>query len=64
MSDIPLSTVEGDFQKPRTILFYTKRTEGYNGEKIKGIDETFEMTGDFVSATLRVMPHANEPERL
>jgi len=61
--DIPLSTVDGDFKEPTTVLFYTERTEGYNGEVIEGIDETFEMTGDFVSATLRVMPHANEPER-
>ena len=45
------------------MLFYTERTEGYNGEQIEGIDESFEMTGDFVSATLRVMPHANEPDR-
>jgi len=60
---IPLSTVEGDFQEPTTILFYTERTEGYNGEAIEGIDEVVEMTGDFISATLRVMPHANEPER-
>jgi hypothetical protein len=61
--DIPLSTVDGDFQKPTTVLFYTERTEGYDGEKVEGIDEMFEMTGDFISATLRVMPHANEPER-
>jgi hypothetical protein len=61
--EIPLSTVEGDFQEPKTVLFYTKRTEGYRGKKIEGVDEIFEMTGDFVSATLRVMPHANEPER-
>ena len=61
--DIPLSTVEGDFQEPKTVLFYTARTEGYHGEKVEGVDEIFEMTGDFVSATLRVMPHANEPER-
>jgi hypothetical protein len=61
--DIPLSTVNGDFEKPYTILFYSKRTEGYSGEKIEGIDETFEMTGDFVHACLRVMPHANDPER-
>ncbi|MBO3117438.1 DUF1254 domain-containing protein [Winogradskyella sp. DF17] len=60
---IPLSTVEGDFQEPTTILFYTERTEGYNGEDIEGIDEVVEMTGDFISATLRVMPHANEQER-
>jgi len=61
--DIPLSTVESDFREPRTILFYTKRTAGYSGEKIKGIDEAFEMTGEFVHACLRVMPHANDPER-
>ena len=61
--EIPLSTVEDDFQKPTTVLFYTARTEMYNGEKVEGIDKVFEMTGDFVSATLRVMPHANEPER-
>jgi hypothetical protein len=60
---IPLSTVEGDFQEALTILLYTERTEGYKGGKIEGIDETFEMTGDFVQATFRVMPHANEPER-
>jgi hypothetical protein len=61
--DIPLSTVDGDFQEPKTVLFYTERTERYDGEKVEGIDEIFEMTGDFISATLRVMPHANEPER-
>lgn len=61
--EIPLSTVDGDFQEPTTVLFYTERSEGYHGEQMEGIDESFEMTGDFVSATLRVMPHANEPER-
>ena len=61
--NIPMSTVDGDFHEPKTILFYTKRTEGYHGEKIEDIDETFEMTGDFVSLVIRVMPHANEPER-
>ena len=60
--EIPLSTVEVDFQEPRTILFYTERTAGYSGEEIEGIDEAFEMTGDFVHACLRVMPHANDPE--
>jgi hypothetical protein len=60
---IPMSTVKGDFKKPQAILFYTKRTEGYHGENIKGIDKTFEMTGDFVSLVMRVMPHANQPER-
>jgi hypothetical protein len=61
--NIPMSTVDGDFHKPKTILFYTERTENFNGEKPDGVDEIFEMTGDFVSLILRVMPHANEPER-
>jgi hypothetical protein len=58
--NVPLSTTKGDFKKPITILFYTKRTDNYRGETIDGIDRTFEMTGDFVSLVLRVMPHANE----
>ena len=61
--NIPISTVDGDFKESRTVLFYTQRTQGYDGDKVEGIDEIFEMTGDFVSVTLRVMPHANEPER-
>ena len=28
------------------------------------MDKVFEVTGDFVSAVLRVMPHAAEPGRL
>ncbi|MGD9346773.1 MAG: DUF1254 domain-containing protein [Candidatus Aminicenantes bacterium] len=60
---IPMSTVDGDFKVPRTILLYTERTKSYSGEKMEGIDETYEMTGDFVHAVFRVMPHANEPER-
>jgi hypothetical protein len=61
--NIPMSTVKGDFKEPQTVLFYTERTEGYNGEDIEGIDKTFEMTGDFVSLIMRVMPHANQPVR-
>ena len=61
--NIPMSTTGGDFHKPKTILFYTNRTQGYHGEKIQGIDEEFEMTGDFVSLVIRVMPHANEPQK-
>ena len=61
--NIPASTVDGPFNKPQTILFYTARTELYKGADIKGIDKKFEMTGDFVSLVMRVMPHANEPER-
>jgi hypothetical protein len=61
--NIPASTVDGPFDKPQTLLFYTERTELYNGKDIEGIDKKFEMTGDFVSLVMRVMPHANEPER-
>ena len=61
--NIPMSTGNGDFQKPAKILFYTKRTKGYDGAEIEGIDKIAEMTGDYISVVLRVMPHANEPER-
>ena len=61
--NVPLSTTNGNFQKPITVLFYSQRTENYNGVPIEGIDKTFEMTGDFVSLVMRVMPHANEPEK-
>jgi len=61
--NVPLSTTNGNFQQPITVLFYSQRTENYNGEPIEGIDKTFEMTGDFVSLVMRVMPHANEPEK-
>ena len=61
--NIPLSTTIGDFKKPITVLFYTHRTENYKGEPIDGVDKIFEMTGDFISLVLRVMPHANEPAR-
>ncbi|MBK5517255.1 DUF1254 domain-containing protein [Pseudomonas sp. TH10] len=62
--DIPLSTTKGDFQKPTTILFYSSHTDGYNGEPISGVDKVMKMTGDFAMATLRVTPHASEPERM
>jgi hypothetical protein len=44
-------------------MFYTARTEGYDGKPVEGIDRSFEMTGDFVSAVFRVMPHANDKAR-
>jgi hypothetical protein len=62
--DVPLTTTKGDFKKPTKLLFYTKRTEGYSGEPVEGVDRIIEMTGDFAIAFLRVMPHAAEPERL
>jgi len=61
--NVPLSTRLGDFAKPEKVLFYSARTEGYHGEPVEGIDRIFEMSGDFVSAILRIMPHASEPER-
>ncbi|KPJ98244.1 MAG: hypothetical protein AMS20_16420 [Gemmatimonas sp. SG8_28] len=61
---IPMSTRQGDFRTPERILIYSARTEGYDGEPVEGIDRLFEATGDFVSAVFRIMPHANEPERL
>ena len=62
--EIPLSTTEGDFKKPTKILYYTVRSKGYSGEPVEGVDKSMEMTGDFVIAFLRVMPHAAEPERM
>lgn len=62
--NIPMSTGKGDFREPANILFYSRRTPGYDGGPVDGVDEVFEVTGDFVSALLRVMPHAAEPERL
>ena len=31
---------------------------------MNGVDKVIEMSGDFVTAFLRVMPHAAEPERM
>jgi len=62
--NIPMSTRQGDFSEPSRILLYSARTPVYSGEAIEGIDKVAEMTGDFVSAVYRVMPHANEPERM
>lgn len=61
--NVPMATRLGDFQNPEKILLYSARTEGYSGEPVEGVDRVFETSGDFVSAVLRVMPHANEPER-
>ncbi|TRZ44001.1 DUF1214 domain-containing protein [Robertkochia solimangrovi] len=61
--NVPLSTTEGDFKEPITLLFYSARTENYKGAPVEGVDEVLEMTGDFISLVLRVMPHANEPEK-
>jgi hypothetical protein len=62
--NIPMSTRQGDFLEPSRILFYTEKTRDYSGEAVEGIDKIAEMSGDFVSAVYRIMPHANEPKRL
>ncbi len=62
--NIPMSTRLGDFSKPSRILFYTERTQGYSGARVSGVDKIVEMTGDFVSAIYRVMPHVNDPARM
>lgn len=62
--NIPMSTRQGDFSEPSEILFYSERTPGYGGDPVEGIEKIAEMTGDFVSAVYRIMPHANEPERM
>jgi hypothetical protein len=61
--NIPMATRLGDFKKPERILFYTERTEGYDGKPVEGVDRIFECSGDFISAVLRIMPHANDEER-
>lgn len=58
--NVPLSVTMGDFKNPEKVLFYTARTEGFDGSKVANVDRNFEMTGDFVSAVIRVMPHAND----
>ena len=61
---IPMSTRQGDYKKPQRLLFYTVRTKSYQpGDKINGVDRYLEMSGDFVMAFHRIMPHANDPAR-
>ena len=60
---VPISVTMGDFKKPEKVLFYSARTEGYDGSKVEGVDRIFKTTGDFVSAAFRVMPHANDKAR-
>ena len=61
--NVPMSVTKGDFKKPEKVLFYNSRTDGYDGSKVEGVDRNFEMTGDFVSAVFRIMPHANDKAR-
>ena len=61
---VPLASSEGDFEKPTKVLFYTDRTEGYQGQEIKGVDRIVKADGDFFIAFLRAMPHQADPERM
>jgi hypothetical protein len=61
--NLPMATRLGDFKKPEKVLVYSARTEGYKGEPVDGVDRIYEMSGNFVSAVFRVMPHLTEPER-
>jgi len=62
--DMPVLSAKGDFKKPVKVLFYTDRTKGYRGEKIKGVDRIIKADGDFYYAFLRAMPHQSDPKRM
>jgi len=61
---VPLASSEGDFKKPVKVLFYTDRTEGYQGQKINGVDRIVKTDGDFFIVFLRAMPHQADPARM
>jgi hypothetical protein len=61
---VPLATSKGDFEKPIKVLFYTDRTEGYQGQTIEGVDLIVKADCDFFVAFLRAMPHQADPERM
>jgi hypothetical protein len=61
---VPLATSEGDFKKPTNVLFYSKRSKGYQGQPIDGIDRIVKADGDFFLAFLRAMPHQADPDRM
>ena len=61
---VPLASSNGDFTKPITILFYTDRTAGYQGEAIEGVDRIVKADGDMYIAFLRAMPHQADPKRM
>jgi hypothetical protein len=46
------------------VLFYTERTEGYQGQPIKGVNRIVKADGDFLVAFLRAMPHQADPTRM
>jgi hypothetical protein len=61
--NVPMSTGLGDFDEPQTMLLFTERSGGYDGQAVEGVDRLFEASGDFISAVLRIMPHSNDSGR-
>ena len=61
--NVPMTSRLGDFDRPEKVLLYTVRSGGYDGAAVEGVDRIFEATGDFVSAVVRVMPHASDTDR-
>jgi len=62
--EVPLASSAGDFKKPTNVLFYTDRTEGYQGQVIEGVDLIVKADGDIFMAFLRAMPHQTDPARM
>jgi hypothetical protein len=61
---VPLASSEGDFTKPVKVLFYTERTESYQGHEIRGVDRIVKADGDFFLVFLRAMPHQADRARM
>ena len=61
---ISLASSNGDFGEPVKMLFYTDRTEGYEGQDVEGVDRVVKSDGDFLIAFLRAMPHQADPARM
>jgi hypothetical protein len=61
--DVPKASRNGDFKKAEHILFYSDRTQGYDGQEVEGVENIYKTTGDYISAVFRIMPHAADPER-
>ncbi len=62
--NVPMSNLQGDFVEATKVMFYSARTKNVPTKLPVGVSRKFEVTGDFISAVLRIMPHANEPERM
>ena len=62
--NIPMSTGKGDFSGPSRMLVYSENTPDFAVDSVEGIDEMVVLSGDYASATYRIMPHQGEPERM